>query len=830
MSDVTVKNEQQNLIDDLKAPIKSFRIFALEEVIKSGASPELLTVLEEISKFEDDGECQMLIRHAIDAVKSKIAGASPSLAVGINEQQGFLSVWNSADETSKMRILSDLPLRLPKGLKSLGPELIAAEPSPVIASRVIRLFCRSWPEEKFGQIASFLNSESLSLKLAALKTIVHMKPELLIDELPRLLNSEDPQIKALAIRGLAKIDKEEALNHLQALLLSAELSDRLAGIQNCPFLPFDMVKPLLLKYFAAENHPELLIRAGWILEMNPDVQVPFKLYEIAERSPARKAELVKEILNGAVKLLEKSGILGDQFQLYTQKLQTWVHKRNALRFTKQVAAKLSNTVIDPELDQTIRTSLKRPEIQEAFNEALAWPISETAKSRFSVYLKSAPKQEAAEVFAYNQPAKQPPTKVAAAHEVPLQQAASAATVALTGKTDNEKIEIFANLNADSFNSYQSQLFQLISARGESTSVRTAAIHTMTRLKQKGVEEAAVKLIANADIDLATAAVEYLGEIDPDSIFPYLGQCLKVPDIRMKSAALGILKNFDFNQAVSSLNAMLLSMDPAQQRMALECMDQFDFALIREQLTDYLCRCDNDNLIEAGLCHFAANPSSDNVYSLYKIEKAHGGAVSDKIKTLRENCSDGQSEPETTNRTAAQKTDLATEESLKERWQKEEDKKKTRKPAYAYRSPAAEVKLTPRQSIVALVEFAKEFLSSKSSWITVGILLAAAAGFYVFFIPRGSAPENTAGRPIIVDQYVREGIVKKISGAMVEFVSKEGETFVLTPAREGYRAPRIGTKLRVSLVPFRKGPNNTYLARIRTMRQINDYSSENGGEK
>lgn len=85
---------------------------------------------------------------------------------------------------------------------------------------------------------------------------------MLIDDLPELLNSKDPQIKALAIEGLAKIDKEEALKHLQALLLSADLSDRLAGIQNCPFLPFEMVKPVLLKYFAAENHPELLIRAG----------------------------------------------------------------------------------------------------------------------------------------------------------------------------------------------------------------------------------------------------------------------------------------------------------------------------------------------------------------------------------------------------------------------------------------------------------------------------------------------------------------------------------------------------------------------------------------
>ena len=50
---MTISNEQQNLLDNLRAPIKSFRIFALEEVIRVGDSPEILSVLEEISVYED---------------------------------------------------------------------------------------------------------------------------------------------------------------------------------------------------------------------------------------------------------------------------------------------------------------------------------------------------------------------------------------------------------------------------------------------------------------------------------------------------------------------------------------------------------------------------------------------------------------------------------------------------------------------------------------------------------------------------------------------------------------------------------------------------------
>ena len=325
---MSISNEQQNLLDNLRLPIKSFRIFALEEVIRTGDSPEILSVLEEIRISEDDPECSMLISHAISAVQSRLAGAKKPEPMAITNSTDFLTNWKQADENMRMHIISNLPARLPKDLREMGPVLLEGS-SPVVSARIIRTFSRNWPEDKFDLITNNLHSDSLVLKLASLRTMVHLKPEMLLKDLPYLLASSDPEIKALAIRGLVKIDKEEALNHLQALLLSPTKTERLAGIQNCPFLPFEMVKPLLLKYFAAETNAELLIKAGWIIEMNPDIEVPFRLYEIAERSPAKKTNLVKKVLNEAVKLLDKSGILGKQFAVYTRKLQDWVNKRNA---------------------------------------------------------------------------------------------------------------------------------------------------------------------------------------------------------------------------------------------------------------------------------------------------------------------------------------------------------------------------------------------------------------------------------------------------------------------------------------------------------------------
>ncbi|MEW6710450.1 MAG: HEAT repeat domain-containing protein [Candidatus Riflebacteria bacterium] len=834
-----MNNEQQNLVNDLRAPIKSFRIFALEEAIKTGASTEVLQVLQELKQSESDEECLSLINYALSSVAERLDGLQKKDQKKKKADTDFQSSWNSADDNQKMRLLSELPARLPAAIKEIGPSLLVTEKSTVIAARIIRIFCRSWPEDQFHLIANLLTSESLSLRLASLRTIVHMKPELLLEDLPKLLFSEDPQIKALAIRGLVKIDKEEALNHLQALLLSSNLSDRLAAIQNCPFLPFEMVKPVLLKYFSAENHPDLLIRAGWILEMNPDVQVPFKLFEIAERSPAKKAELVRKILNDAVKILEKSGILGKDFQQYTRQLQQWVNRRNALRFTQKMAQRLEVEEIPPELDQQIRSRLNQATIQEAFAEALNWPVSPTVKGRISAYLKGCPKG-GAESLPVESTAGTPVEKAAPEAQISqrvethdaetaaesVRKAPEPPAVSLKGKPDHELISFFSQIENNSIKSLFDETLKIISDRNVSSEVRVAALNSLVRRKISGAEVVAEKLVTSTDIAIATAALEYLGETDPERVFPYLGQCLKVPDVRIKSVALGILKNFDFNQAVSSLSAMLKANDPEQQRMALKCMEQFDFALIRELLTGYLEKCDNESLLEAGLCYFAANPSADNAYCLFKIEQAQSGNVARHAQKLRQACSENS--VELTAVAVSADAPGETEDTLKQRYQNEQKRKKEARPAYAYREKEPEPAGT-RENLLAIYTAIREFASAKSSFIAFLLLVFVAGGFYTLFVPSSQVKEgSTTGNAIRAGQYLREGTVTRTSGTAVEFTSVSGEKFVFHPVRDGYRMPPLSSKLRVSLVPFRKGPDGIFLARVRAMRQIDSFSDQDKG--
>lgn len=798
---MAINAKQQNLINDLKAPTKSFRLFALENAIKTGDSPEILSTLEELSLTEDDAECQMLITHAIASVKSKLSDTTESKAT-IKEKEIFLQEWNKANDEEKLTLLGNLPPRLPKKLRGMGPELISENISSVLEAKIIRSFCRFWPEDQFDKIVVHLDSESLSLKLAALRTLVHINPQLLIPHLPTLLKSEDPQIKALSIRALAKIDKEEALKYLQALLLSSSVSDRLAGIQNCPFLPFEMVKPVLLKYFSAENHPELLIRAGWILEMNPDVYVPFKLFEIAERSPAKKAKLVKEILNEAVKLLDKSGIIGDKFAEYINKLQAWVNTRNAQRFVRNIVAKIDAGHITSEIEHIISQKIKNNHVRKVLQDSLDWPVSDIVKNKVKALLSTE--------TASGQPVQEN-------KEVP--QTAQSRTK-FSSKSDKCLQEI-TGLSSETYDNHLDEINQMMLSPNCSESVKIAIFHTALNLNKTGHEEIAEKLISGKSTSLATAAVTYLGAIDPERVFPYLGKCLRVADIEMKSAALGILKQFDFNQAVSSLSAMLNSRDPKQQEMALECSAQFDFTLIREELTEYMIKCRDRKLIEKALCHFAANPAKENIYLLYKIEKAQSGNNAQMVSSVRLKCEQ-----------QVQSSDIESESkvpekiNLEEKWKQEQEKKRSKKPAYAYKkSSQAERKATASEVVSALSEKVSDFLQSKGAWVGFAIVLCISAIMWILFKPgKGIDTKKERGGAVIAQALTLEGKVTNIKNGVVFFKATNSDEFLISPGRDGYRIPKRGMKLRVSLLPYRKTSDNKYFARIRGIREIESFSN------
>jgi flagellar motor protein MotB len=605
----------------------------------------------------------------------------------------------------------------------------------------------------------------------------------------------------------------------------------------------------MLKYFAAETNYELLIKASWIIEMNPDIEVPFRLYEIAERSPAKKANLVKDVLNQTVRLLDKSGILGDKFSAYTLKLQEWVAKRNAVRYVKQVTARLDEERVIPELDKNIIVTIKQPLIRETFKEAMSWPISDLVKSRIANYLGIQTTATETANQSQNQLSNQEQSKeVVKVEEQTSQQQIQTEESNKSKAKDNlnlYQLEMLASMTPEKATEKLEQITLMISHKNTSSEIKTAALQCLTRCRLSGAEDVATRLIKNPDISIATAAVEYLGIVNPDAIFPYLGQCLNISDVRMKSAALGILKNYDYNQAISYLKTMLYSPTKSQQNMAMECINQFDFVLVRDMLTDFLCLDYPESLLEAGLCYFAANPSADNVYSLYKIEQAHKGKISDQAKKLREECPEKTEDIDTAlteekintdNQKQKEEVDAkaikeAKEAELKERLRIEKEKKASKKPAYAYKSASELPQRTSKEQLIIIWQSICDFVHSKALPISIGALLIIAPTVYYTFIYTGSSSTQTKpkGKTLIANKRTIEGKVVQINEESVILNSSNGDVYVFSPRKDGFRMPEVGLSYRISIVPFREY-NGQKFVKIRAMVKINEFSEEFSGKK
>ncbi len=791
---------------DLDAPHKSDRVAALEGVLRSGASEALLLVLLERQKVEDDEECRRLLSYAVISVQRRLSGEK-AVSSSVPDETQFQVRFSEADERGRLTLLSQISPEGAKRFAGISDELIAAEKSPLVAAALLRTFSPHWPPDKCGKLPEFLVSESLSVRLAALEVLSVRHPDLLVGFLPKLLTSTDPRIRALAIRGLASIDLAEALEYLQALLLSKENADKIAALRNCFFLPFEEIKPLLLKFFAAESNPDLLKRGGLLVETNPDPQVPFQLWELAERSEERKSAVLKEVAQGACRIIEQSGILGDGYSTYQENLQKWILQRKAIRYVQECTERLSEAggTLDEELQADILRHISKPGVRAAFEAALGWPVDASIKEAWRKILIAPP------------PSTHPPAAIPLGKPPEKPSSTSRPAEATTPKppdTPEERIRRVASWEETDAPRVKAELAGLLNTSSQvPTDLRAVALRSATRLKLGSFTPAADQFVKSADMNLASAALEYLGTFVPDQVFPFIGKYLSVPNPRMKATALKILQKFDLGQAVSALGAMLSGKDPGKQGMALACMIHFDFGLVRDHLENFLASGPAPKLFEAGLCLYQANPAPDNLFSLFKLEKRLSGDPARLVRSLRTQTG------ETLLQTGVMRTDAlrTLEGGLEERWKKDESRRQGPKPAYAI--PRGQRPFTSSQ---------REEPTGFQIW--VGRLKVAAASAFIIWtawgwasfsglISRPTSPPKMGGlvaSPVAVSGKV-EAVDEMSKGILV--IDKGGDKFVLYPTQDGFFLPRTGDKIEALVVPFRKTSQGVILARSTEFRKL-----------
>ncbi len=487
------------------------------------------------------------------------------------------------------------------------------EPHPYIAGELLGWVARVLPPAEVERLVPFLQSNHLSVRLSAIEALIGIDPQKLVGELPRLLSSSDPLLKSLGIRALAKIDPNEMFFHLEAMFRDQDALMRRTAIWTCLHLDSGLYESLLLDFFSVETDLALIGKAGMLLLRKADPEIPYRLYEILEDSSPEKSALLKPLFQRSIELIEKSGVLGEDFADFRRKLDTWTSQRAARKLVQEYLPLLSASPEERDgvAETQLLVRLQDPKIRSTFNDALKWQIPEAAKERI--------------------------TEILASDVTPPPESRAVSLSDFKSLSPEERVRKFNSWPALEQTDAVPCIENQVHDETVPPVVRAAALRTALRFRITEFAETAVAFCNGTEPTLIRAGMEYLGELDPEKVFPLLGMFMKSSDPQVRTQALSLMSRHDSRQAVSSLMALLRSGEGITDRMAMQCLVRFDFHLLREPLADLMMRTPARRFLAPVLMLFQANPDPENLFTLFRMEKAFSGKEAEQVKGARERC-------------------------------------------------------------------------------------------------------------------------------------------------------------------------------------------------
>jgi len=537
-------------------------------------------------------------------------------AFNSTDTKGRLLLLSRISPEKKLAFLAGLSPENSVALASLAPLWFKNEKCPTVAAAIIKTFYKFWPTNEIQLLASNLGNPDLNIRYLSLEALIFLAPEKITRNLPQLLMSKDPKLWALAIQGLEKIDPEEADRHVQNTLLKGDHRQKLAAVRCLAHFPYEKAKPILLKMLASVMEPDILHQAVCVFQANPDPDLPFRLWEIVEKSPPVKSEVMKKILQTCLGLIEKSGVLKEPFSAYFERLQTWIYQRLGVRLVQESLTKLQSNEpeIAAELFEKLKKSLDDPGVKEALEEALTWPISEPARDLVNRLLAEPEEAEA------------------------IEERPQGKTWDPTVTTE-EKLRVLASLDKNDLETFGPVIEKLINDENALYPIRIAAMRAAMKLGMKQFKDIAERWLGHFDVGITLVALDYLVEQKSTNMLPVLMKFVKKSDERQRFKAFTLLQRLFPGKGLDLIKQYLNDKNPMSHSIAIQALVCFDFTLVRETLTRFFEKNPESELLPQGLCLYSMNPDFENLYCLFRIGKAvsleKSFQVEEATKKLRE---------------------------------------------------------------------------------------------------------------------------------------------------------------------------------------------------
>lgn len=560
----------------MEAPIKSSRIFAIEKILRFGGSSRVLKALEKRLRQEDDEECQILIGHALDFLRNGSPGKTSAAKL---DPGAVLPSFRTFSIREKISWLCGLSTSQLKPLASRAPSLLEQEGDTPVTPFLLRAFMNVWPVEANELLRSRLLSKRLSIRLAALEGLAVRVPKLLEELLPDLLIADDPRTRILAIRSLVDHDPDEAIAHLNFILSSQDEAERRLGLQCCVHLPFERVMPLLLQFLIRESNLDLVRGAGLHFRINPVIEAPFFLAEIAaSQVDPERSSCFNSLFEESLQALSEAKLLIQPIDEVRKRAQEWGAEQHLRKLIKRL------------LEQEDAYGLRFFQIQVLAREDRFASVADKILREFSV-----------PGVVEEPPAPPPPP------EKPLKQL-----------SPEEILRLIASLKESDKPYAHSVLSELITAPDTPPNLCSAALRRAAAFGIRDFVEVCEKFLRSSSPLVKAAALEYLGVTVPENILPHIGKFLGDKESRLRNIAVKILVDNDPTQALSFISSFLGSDKVEHQSLALGWLIHFHFDQIRDVLLEYLSRPPQPIFFERALHFFVSNPTTNHVYDLFRL--------------------------------------------------------------------------------------------------------------------------------------------------------------------------------------------------------------------
>ncbi|MFZ2960701.1 MAG: HEAT repeat domain-containing protein [Candidatus Ozemobacteraceae bacterium] len=461
----------------------------------------------------------------------------------------------------------DIPLTISilreKGLSDFPEEVLPF---------ILGMFKQYGSREDLPAIEELCRHSNPRVLAAAIEALEKINPDDLKAFIVPLLINSSTGIQSKAIRILYRWDQQEALRHFEVMLFSEEPQERQTALSQAYFFPFPSIEPFLMKFLGMESDVELIKKAGFLFQVNPQPEEPLRLTEVWETSSGEKRQLIGQILTGVVEALSKAGLVDKPPKEILEELREQYRKRKIIYLVDQCRIALESDNPEHRWGAFHR-------VEKLFRSGISESLSLLA-DHFSKESDPELKEKIRQFLGITK------NKEAGQKEEPERLSLL------------ERIQWLNTLSLASFKQYRKTLLKIMETGSEEEIL--PIIHAFETFGETSDAPFLKSFLKDAPPNVLAATVEAFRALDFETLIPYLPKLVQHPDEKIRELAVQAYVFYDKKQALTFVEQMLGAPKPLRREAGIFALGYFDFLSVKDQiLAVFEKETDLDNLRQIG---------------------------------------------------------------------------------------------------------------------------------------------------------------------------------------------------------------------------------------